>query len=116
MPVNLIAHIEIPSTNLNTTTDFYEKVFDWKFRPFGRGYLLYNTHSQLSIGLRKVETVSSGETTTFHIRTDNIDSILEKVVKQGGSVFREKTVIPAMGYYALLKDLDGNIVGLYQGN
>ena len=116
MSVNLIAHVEIPSTNLNTTTDFYEKVFSWKFKPFGRGYLLYNTHNQLTIGLRKVEKVSTGDTTTFHIRTDNIDEVLENGVKEGGSVFREKTVIPAMGYYALIKDPDGNTIGLYQGN
>jgi len=116
MSVNLIAHIEIPSTNLNTTTDFYEKVFDWKFKPFGRGYLLYNTHNQLTIGLRKVESIKSGDSTTFHIRTDNIDDVLEKAVAQGGKVFRERTVIPVIGYYALFKDPDGNIVGLFQGN
>ena len=116
MTGNLIAHIEIPSTNLNTTTDFYEKIFDWKFKPFGRGYLLYNTHNQLTIGLRKVEKVLTGDTTIFHIRIDNIDTVLEKTVKEGGSIFREKTVIPAKGYYALLKDPDGNIIGLYQGN
>lgn len=116
MSENLIAHIEIPSTNLNTTTDFYEKVFDWKFKPFGRGYLLYNTHNKLTVGLRKVNNVSTGDTTVFHIRTENIDYVLEKTVKEGGSVFREKTVIPAMGYYALIKDPDGNTVGLYQGN
>jgi len=116
MSVNIIAHIEIPSTNLNTATDFFEKVFDWKFKPFGRGYLLYNTHNQLTVGLRKVDSVSTGNATIFHIRTDNIDEILEKAEKEGGSIFKGKTVIPAMGYYALIKDPDGNIIGLYQGN
>ena len=116
MSVNLIAHVEIPSTNLNTTTDFFEKVFDWKFKPFGKGYLLYNTHNQLTVGLRKVDSVSNGDTTIFHIRIDNIDKILEKAEKEGGSIFRGKKVIPAMGYYALIKDPDGNTIGLYQGN
>ena len=110
MSVNLIAHVEIPSTNLNTTTDFFEKVFDWEFKPFGKGYLLYNTHNQLTVGLRKVDSVSNGDTTTFHIRIDNIDKILEKAEKEGGSILRGKTVIPAMGYYALIKDPDGNTI------
>ena len=78
--------------------------------------MLYNTHNQLTVGLRKVDSISNGDTTTFHIRIDNIDIILEKTVKEGGNIFRGKTVIPAMGYYALIKDPGGNIIGLYEGN
>jgi predicted enzyme related to lactoylglutathione lyase len=44
----------------------------------------------------------------------NIDSILKKVKDNGGAVKRTKTVIPAMGWYALFNDPDGNTVGLYQ--
>ena len=116
MAADLIAHVEIPSTNLNRTTEFFMRLFDWDFKPFGKGYLLYNTHKGLTIGLRKVESIKSGDTTTFHINVTDIDKILEKAMQHGGDVFKRKTVIPAMGYYALLNDPDGNIIGLYQKN
>ncbi len=116
MTADLIAHVEIPSTNLNRTTEFFMKLFNWDFKPFGRGYLLYNTHKGITVGLRKVETVRSGDTTTFHINVPDIDRLLVKVKEIGGQVFRGKTIIPAMGYYALIKDPDGNIIGLYQKN
>jgi len=116
MAADLIAHVEIPSTNLNRTTEFFMRLFDWDFKPFGKGYLLYNTHKGLTIGLRKVDSVKSGDTTTFHINVKEIDKILEKAKENGGQIFREKTIIPAMGYYALINDPDGNIIGLYQKN
>ena len=78
--------------------------------------MLYNTHNQLTVGLRKVDSVLNGDATIFHIRIYNIDKILEKAEKEGGSIFRSKTVIPAIGYYALIKDPDGNTIGLYKGN
>jgi uncharacterized protein len=113
---DLIAHVEIPSTNLNRTTEFFMKLFNWDFKPFGKGYLLYNTHQGLTVGLRKVEAVKSGDTTTFHINVKDIDGLLAKATGIGGQAFRDKTIIPAMGYYALIKDPDGNIIGLYQKN
>jgi uncharacterized protein len=113
---DLIAHVEIPSTNLNRTTEFFMKLFKWDFKPFGKGYLLYNTYKGLTVGLRKVDSVKSGDTTTFHINVKDIDSLLVKAKEIGGQVFRGKTIIPAMGYYALIKDPDGNMIGLYQKN
>jgi len=40
MPNPLISHVEIPSTDVNRSSDFFKKVFDWEFKPFGNGYLL----------------------------------------------------------------------------
>jgi len=116
MAADLIAHLEIPSTNLNRTTEFFINLFKWDFKPFGKGYLLYNTHKGLTVGLRKVDTIKSGDTTTFHINVPDIEAVLKKASEIGGSIFRGKTIIPAMGYYALIKDPDGNIIGLYQKN
>ena len=59
-------------------------------------------------------TVAKGETTVFHVNMPDIDSILKKAKENGGAVKRTKTVIPAMGWYALMNDPDGNTLGLYQ--
>ena len=87
----LIAHIEIPSSNLDQTKDFLQKVFGWEFKPFGNGYMLFNNHKGIMVGLRKVEKVNSGDTTVFHINVDNIDNHLKKVKENGGSIFKRKS-------------------------
>ena len=92
----LIGHVEIPSTDLERSKDFYLKVFGWEFKPFGNGYLLFNNHKGIMVGLRQVDQVSVGDTTVFHVNIPDINSILEKVKSNGGSVKRNKTIIPAM--------------------
>ena len=67
-------------------------------------------------GLRKVAEVATGNTTVFHITVDNIEQVLEKVKSAGGHIKVGKTTIPAMGWYAVISDPDGNSLGLYQKN
>ncbi|HEX7357151.1 MAG TPA: VOC family protein [Ignavibacteriaceae bacterium] len=114
MADHLIAHCEIPSTDLDRSKEFYQKVLGWDFKPFGNGYLLFNNHKGTMVGLRKVDEVTKGDSTVFHVNMPEIDSILKRVKEHGGAVKRTKTVIPAMGWYALFNDPDGNTIGLYQ--
>jgi hypothetical protein len=112
----LIAHIEIPSTNLDKSKDFFKKVFNWDFKPFGSGYLLFNNHKGIMAGLRKADTIAKGDSPVFHINVEDIDDVIKKTSESGGSIKREKTIIPAMGWYALIYDPEGNTIGLYQKN
>ncbi len=114
MAEHLIAHCEIPSTDLDKSKDFFQKVLGWDFKPFGNGYLLFNNHKGTMVGLRKVDEIAKGESTVFHVNIPDIESILKKVKENGGAVKRTRTVIPAMGWYALFTDPDGNTIGLYQ--
>jgi predicted enzyme related to lactoylglutathione lyase len=114
MAEHLIAHCEIPTTDLNRSKEFYHKVLGWEFKPFGNGYLLFNNHKGTMVGLRQVDEVAQGESTVFHVNMPDIDSILKKAKENGGAVKRTKTVIPAMGWYALFNDPDGNTIGIYQ--
>jgi len=114
MPQPLIAHVEIPSTNLDRTKDFLKDLFDWDFKPFGNGYLLFNNHNGIMVGIRKVDSVVEGDCTVFHVSVDNIDELLEKSRQFGGGIKTAKTTIPVMGWYALIVDPDGNTIGLFQ--
>jgi len=116
MASDILAHAEIPSTDLDKSKDFYAKLFDWEFKPFGNGYLLFNTHKGFTIGLKKVNKVSKGDSTIFHVKVDSIEAYLNKAKELGGKESRGKTIIPAMGAYALVLDPDGNTIGLFQRN
>ncbi|HZW39060.1 MAG TPA: VOC family protein [Ignavibacteriaceae bacterium] len=111
---SLISHVEIPVKDLEASKKFYEDLFGWEFKPFGNGYLLYNNHKGITVGLRKSDNIKAGDTTIFHITVSSIDMILERIKDAGGKVERNKTIIPVMGWYALIKDNSDNIIGLYQ--
>ena len=113
----LIAHVEIPSTNLDRSNDFYKKVFGWDFKPFGNGYLLFNNHKGIMAGLRKVEKVIKGDCTVFHVNIDNIDAdSLEKTKSAGGHLKPGKPLFRQWVGMRLYYDPDGNSVGLFQKN
>ena len=112
----LIAHVEIPSTDLDRTKDFLLKLLNWEFKPFGKGYLLFNNHKGIMVGLRKTDSISKGDSTVFHVNVESIENVLKNVESIGGKIKRGKTVIPAMGWYALINDPDGNTLGLFQKN
>lgn len=113
---SLVAHLEIPSTDLDKSKEFYIKVFGWDFKPFGKGYLLFNNHKGIMVGLRHVEKVLKGDSTVFHVYVEDIEDKLKIAESSGGSIKRSKTVIPAMGWYALINDIDGNTIGLFEKN
>lgn len=116
MANQIIGHIEIPASDLERASVFYNNVFDWDLKAFGKGYLLHNTKAGMTVGVRKVEKVNSGDTTIFHINVSDIEQIVEKVKSFGGRIAREKTVIPVYGWYALINDTEGNVLGLYQAH
>lgn len=116
MASDLLAHIEIPVKDIDESVKFYSSLFGWEFRPFGRGYHLYNTHKGFTVGLRQSDNISTGDCTIFHVKVSDVDNFINKTKELGGSVFRGKTIIPAMGSYALINDKDGNTIGLYQGS
>ena len=116
MSNQLIGHVEIPVVDLEKAKVFYDNVFNWDVKPFGKGYYLYNTKAGLTVGFRKVAAVTSGDTTIFQFHVDNIEAHLDRIKTHGGKVFREKTVIPVYGWYALFNDVDGNVIGLFQSH
>ncbi|KAB2909774.1 MAG: VOC family protein [Ignavibacteriales bacterium] len=116
MANHLIAHVELPSTDLEKSKNFFNEVFGWELKEFGKGYMLWNSRQGTTIGLRKVKDTVKGDTPVFHILVDDIEDTAKIVKKAGGSVFKEKAVIPVYGYYAVIQDLDGNKIGLYQAH
>lgn len=116
MEAPLIGHVEIPVKNLEKSKDFYDILFGWDFKAFGNGYLLFNSHIGTTVGLKKVDEIVKGNTTIFHVNVEDIEIYLKKAEELGGKISRSKTVIPVFGYYALIHDIDGNTIGLYQTN
>ena len=114
MAAALIGHVEIPVKDLEKSKEFFDSLFGWDLKPFGNGYFLFNSHIGTTVGLKKVEELVSGNTTIFHVNVEDIDLYLKKAEELGGKVARQKTVIPVFGYYALINDINGNTIGLFQ--
>lgn len=110
-----ICHIEIPTTNLKKSGEFYKKLFDWEIKyGFGPDYAIFNTgEGQLTGGgLDRKDEITPGKI-IIYILVDDIDAELEKAVRLGAKKVKEKTEIPNVGWFGLFTDLDGNTIGLF---
>ncbi len=53
-------------------------------------------------------------TPTIAVIVKNIDESINKAKASGGSVVMEKKEMMGMGWYAYIKDTEGNIIGVWQ--
>jgi predicted enzyme related to lactoylglutathione lyase len=109
-----ICHVEWGSTNLERTQVFYGGLFDWKFMPFGDEYMVFQAPEHTGGGFAKMKEVKAGGSPLVYVQVDEIEPYLEKAKALGGHVEAPKSEIPTIGWFAHLKDPDGNIVGLVQ--
>jgi uncharacterized protein len=112
-----ISHIEFPADDVERAKRFYGELFGWEFSPMEGfdSYWLFRTAtpeaSGGAIGKRN-EAVASD--VTVYVTVDSIEQALAKVPGLGGTVTTGKTEIPDFGWYAILNDTEGSLLGLYE--
>ena len=128
--MNRVVHFEIHAKDLDRTQKFYEDVFGWKINDMGPqmgNFRIVVTGKDTEgsrwnginggITPRHGEGPKGGEPVNAYVCTidvENIDEMLEKIARAGGSVAVEKMEVPGVGLLAYLKDPEGNIFGVLQ--
>jgi predicted enzyme related to lactoylglutathione lyase len=115
MPKNpYISHVEWCCLDVERCAEFFHELFGWNFKPFGNNYLLCTPKSGPAIGLLRRGQIIQGENCLVFVTVESIETTLQRAKTLGGDVLVEKTRIPDYGWYAQLRDLEGNIVGLFE--
>lgn len=123
--MNKIVHFEIPYDDKDRSVKFYQDVFDWEIQDMPElNYTMARTVAvddeympkeagAINGGMYKRDA-GMAQSPVLVIDVPNLDAHVEKVVANGGEQVMEKTEIPDMGYYAQVKDTEGNIIGLWE--
>ena len=125
--MNQVYTFDLPVDDMERAKKFYEKVFGWEIVPvLGSGG---NYHSAITVpsdekGEPKVpgginggfyQRGTHGLIGTFiEIKVPSIDNHLRKIEKAGGTTVLPKGPISDLGLFAVIKDTEGNIVGLWE--
>ena len=121
MTATTINWFEIPVANLDRAQAFYEKVLGRTLKREAMGgdpmaifpYQEPATGGCLVAGGPRAAAAGSG----VRIYLDcmpSIDAALSRVTAAGGAIVTPKTVLPeGMGFFAVLRDTEGNEVGLH---
>ncbi len=111
-----VIHFEIGSTDVETARRFYGELFDWKISVDGSGYGLVSTGSESGIG-GGIMPAPEGQRPwlTFYVEVDDLEKYLARAADLGGSRLMGPTPIGEMGSFAMFRDPDGNVIGLFAG-
>ncbi len=111
-----IVHIEIPSLNFKTSSDFYAGVFGWKIESDPKfDYWMFQPEAGPGGGFIGVEGPSEAKIgePVIYIGTDDIEGSLSKIEAAGGKTLLTRTEIPGMGWFAYFSDPTGNRMALF---
>jgi predicted enzyme related to lactoylglutathione lyase len=116
MPPN-IAHFDIAADDVERARRFYERVFGWRFEPFGPpDFYLIRTGSETDPGIhgslsRRNEPVAGRGRSGFEctISVDDLGPIQEAIVANGGKVVFDEYEIVGVGRLIRFEDTEGNV-------
>ena len=118
---NAVVHFEIPADDVARATAFYEKTFGWKIKkypmPPGDEYYSVVTRKKDAPGIDGglMKRKMAGQPFTNYINVPSIDTMLQTVQANGGTVVMPKQEIgPNLGWIALFNDPENNMIGLHQ--
>ncbi|SRR5258706_10926060 len=124
-----VQHFEIPADDINRAKKFYESSFGWGMNdwpmPDGSMYVGINTGPVdeknmwkepgfINGGMFKRGGEFAATSPVITPVVKDLDATLEKIKEAGGSIVAGKKEVPGMGYYAYVKDTEGNVIGVWQ--
>ena len=112
-----VVHWELWSKEPGKIADFYEKVFDWKIQHIPDiNYRMVETGGDGGIngGIMQPQEGPWPGNMAFYIDVDDLEAYNEKILAAGGTVIVPRMEVPNVGAFALFKDPDGRVLGIWK--
>ncbi len=114
MAIPDIVHVEWASTDLERTGAFLSSLFDWHFETLGNKHLVLKPADRLVVWIHKSDVVTPADFPVVFFEVEKIEPFLKKAKELGGEINMEQMEIKGYGWFAQVRDRDGNIFGLFQ--
>jgi len=116
---NNLKHFAINADDLPRARRFYERVFGWRFEPWGPpNFYLIATGTEDEPGVQgalqgRRELVPGKPMIGFEctIGVDDVDRVAAAVKSNGGLILMEKTTLVGVGHLIFFQDPEGNVAG-----
>lgn len=120
-----VVHFEIPFDDGDRARSFYRDAFGWEIPGAAEGsYLVANTGPTVDTGPAEPGFVNGGllrrespdDGPIVVIEVDDIDGSLARVEELGGTTILGRRAVGDIGFAAYFKDVEGNLMGLFQSS
>ena len=124
--MNKVVHFEIPAEDLDRANEFYKRIFGWQIKDVSMNGMTYFIATTVSTDSKNMPmeagAINGGlmkrskdvRSPVFAIDVDSIDEYTKKIKSAGGEVVMPKMQVGDMGYYAYVKDTEGNVFGIWE--
>jgi predicted enzyme related to lactoylglutathione lyase len=125
-----VVHFEIPADEPERAATFYRELFGWEISPYGQAggggtgadYWLVRTVPTNAQGQPTGPGVNGGlmrrmfpgQAPVNYIGVASVDEFVRRAERLGAKVVVPKTAVPGMGWFAQLRDPEGNVFALWQ--
>jgi len=122
---NPVVHFEMPMKDRKRVSRFYQSAFGWDMQDMGEdygGYLMAMTSESDKNGPKKKGRINGGfypkqkdsENCHLVVSVDNLKKAMSRVKKSGGKLIGKPMNISNVGEFIMIKDTEGNKIGLLQ--
>ncbi len=114
----VIAWFEIPSVDFERATNFYRTILSSEIRTMdfmGTPHAIFSDENGEGGGavIYSKDATPSATGPLIYLHVENVEDVLERVAAAGGAVALPKTSIGEQGTIAIIRDTEGNRVGLH---
>jgi predicted enzyme related to lactoylglutathione lyase len=114
---NPFVHVELASADVGKAKQFYTQLFDWKLdeMPMPQGtYTLIGVGEGTGGGMMQQMTPGAPSMWLAYVLVDDIQASTRKAQSLGGKVMHEPTPVTDMGWFSIVADPTGAMLGLWQ--
>ena len=115
---NPFVHVELNTTDPAKAKAFYGKLFDWKMEDMEKGpgstYTMIQPGEGTGGGLMKQLIPDAPSAWLAYVIVDDVRASTDKAKSLGAQVMKDVTEVPGMGWFSIIVDPTGALLGLWQ--
>jgi len=114
---NPFVHVELNSTDLAKSKDFYSKLFDWTLQDMPMGdldYTMIGVGNGTGGGMMKQLMPNTPSFWMAYVGVDDIQASTKKAKELGAKVMKDVTEVPGTGWLSIIVDPTGAVLGLWK--
>lgn len=115
---NPFVHVELATTDVAKAKQFYGGLFGWKLSdmPMAEGtYTMIDVGEGTGGGMMKNPMPGAPSMWMAYVNVDDIQAATKKAKSLGANVMKDVTEVPDMGWFSIITDPTGAMLGLWQG-
>lgn len=114
---NPFVHVELNSTDLAKSKDFYTKLFNWTLQDMPMGdldYTMIGVGEGTGGGMMKQLMPNTPSFWMAYVGVTDIEASTKKAKELGAKVMKDVTEVPGAGWLSIIVDPTGAVLGLWK--